>query len=61
MKTPNVFENLDLLKNARLEIARVQGRGSEISPSLSHSRSLALALSHSRASPFLKPENFRHI
>ena len=53
--------NLDLLKNARLEIARVRGRGSEISPSLSHSRSLALALSHSRASRFLKPVNFRHV
>ena len=40
MKTPNVSEI-----NARLEIARVRGRGSEISPSLSHSRSLALAFS----------------
>ena len=34
--------NLDLLKTARLEIARVRGRGSEISlaPWLSHSRIL---------------------
>ena len=48
-------------KNARHEIARVRGRGSEISPSLLHSRSLALALSHSRASHFLKPVNFIHV
>ena len=47
-------------KNARLEIARVRGRGSEISASLSHSRYFALALSHSRASRFLKPVDFRH-
>ena len=36
--------NLLVLKNAKLENTRVRGRGSEISPSLSHSRSLALAL-----------------
>ena len=55
--------NLDLLKTERLEIARMRRRGSEISlaPWLSHSRSLALALSHSRASRFLKPVNFRRV
>ena len=37
--------NLDLLKNLRLKIARVRGQRSEISPSLSHSRSLSLAFS----------------
>ena len=46
MKTPNVSEMYwFFLKNAGLEIARVRGRGSEISPLLSHFRSLALALS----------------
>ena len=37
------FWNLLVLKNAWLEIARVRERGSEISPSPSHSRSLPLA------------------
>ena len=44
MKTPIISEFI-VLKNARLQIARVRVRESEISPSLSHSRSLDLALS----------------
>ena len=60
---PKRVWNVDLLKTARLENARVRGRGSEIylASSLSHSRSLALAISHSRASRFLKPVYFRHV
>ena len=61
MKTSNVSEFYWFLKNVRLENAKVGGRGSEISPSLSHTRSLALALSRSRASRFFKPVNFRHV
>ena len=55
--------NLNLLKTARLNIARVRGWGSEIylPSSLSHSRTLAPSPSHSRASRFFKPVNFRHV
>ena len=55
--------NLDLLKTENLENARVRGRGSEIylASSLSHPRSLALALSHSRALRFINPVYFRHV
>ena len=57
MKTPNVDEFIPL-KNARLEIARVRGRGSEISPSLSYSRPLALALALSSLA-FFKTSKFQ--
>ena len=52
MKTPKRAWNLDLLKNARLEIARVRGRGARFLP---RCRTLAHLPSHSR---ILEPRIF---
>ena len=54
MKTSNVSEIYWFEKNARLENARVRGRGSESATAKEKSPSLAPALSHSRASRFSK-------
>ena len=55
MKTSNVSGMYWFLKK------RVRGRGSEIATVREKSRSLALALSRSRASRFLKPVHSRHV